>query len=104
MDAAPRRCELAVHGHEESIEDVDWLLSIFLHEPAVETSTQLDKLVCLFGLAPELAQLVSINTQLFACVHGVISVGLRLLPSKTELLLELVIGHIELGWLQDCCL
>merc|ERR1719420_1988678 len=100
MDAASRRCELAPHGHEESVEDIDWRLSILLHKPAVEASTQLDKLVCLLGLAPELAQLVSVNAQLFACVHGVISVGLRLLPSKTELLLELVIWHIELSWLQ----
>mmetsp|Transcript_49752 Transcript_49752/g.98042 ORF Transcript_49752/g.98042 Transcript_49752/m.98042 type:complete len:345 (+) Transcript_49752:517-1551(+) len=98
VDGGPRSHELAPHAHEESVED-----ELPLHVPAVETSSELDELVCLLCCPPLCVQLVCGNAELLAAVEGVedLSLGEGVLPGDAELGLELVRRDIQLIRFQE---
>mmetsp|Transcript_37357 Transcript_37357/g.82182 ORF Transcript_37357/g.82182 Transcript_37357/m.82182 type:complete len:416 (+) Transcript_37357:716-1963(+) len=103
VDRRRRRGELAAHAHEERVERVDGRLALHLEQRHVEAAAELDNPATVSGLFPAREELLGVDAEVRTGVDGV--VGAVLLkhgaPVLAKLLLELVVGHVELRWLEQ---
>jgi hypothetical protein len=70
VDRCPRLRELASHGHEETIEDVQGILVCDFDQATIETAAELHELLGGFCFGPLSIHLVSIQAQLRTAIHG----------------------------------
>jgi hypothetical protein len=87
--------ELGPHIHKESIEDIEGLV-VFGQESTIESTSQLDDFILLFGLSPNFIELLGINVA--KSLTGLEGIGGLVLleyfgPGLLELGLEFVVGH-----------
>merc|ERR1712166_927034 len=92
--------ELSAHGHEEGVEGVDGGLALELDKAAVEASSELDHLASLLDIAPDLFELLGVQVEVLAGIHGVHGASLSENggPFLSELALELVRRDVQLVW------
>mmetsp|Transcript_115715 Transcript_115715/g.367990 ORF Transcript_115715/g.367990 Transcript_115715/m.367990 type:complete len:248 (+) Transcript_115715:494-1237(+) len=98
VDGGARCHELGAHGHEKTVEDVEGAHTLLRQLATVEAAAELDELVGLLALGPHLVDLLGVDLELGAAVHGVQCLALlqHRVPILAKFLLELVLGDGKL--------